>query len=537
MRLAERSAHGSVAKQAGAFSVMRPIGDTDQPRPPWLFAFVAAALPLHSFAEAEGGGISLQQVKSSGRHSSDKNNVRQAADKCKTTPKEEGAGQSWPKLALAGIGSIIGAGFFLASGLSIRQAGPSVVVGYVLAGIAAYIVFAALAEMMVRDERPGSFRTYARQAFGDSAGFMTGWMYWISGVLIMSSEIAALSTFARFWLPGAPLWLLSFGFLVVGLGINLIGVRSFDSIEGLFAVVKIAALAGVIGFGVVACFAGTPKADASETLARLSLAGPGWFPNGFAGWWTSLIYILFSFGGVAIMGMLSLDIKRKRNIPKAGGSMMASLTVIYTVSLLAVLLLVSYRDVGSETSPFVTALSVFDIPYLDSIMNAVLIVAAFSTMAGALYGIAKVMVSLSRDGEAPHALAHLSKKRGMPVRSLLLSAAGVAVSILVSIALPDAIYEYVTTAAGVVLLLNWCAILASHIKLRKRDDGSRSGTYRMKGTPYISYATIGLVVFAVAGGLFEPRERVGVLASLGLVAVLGGAYFLRGKARRAANRQ
>lgn len=72
----------------------------------------------------------------------------------------------WWQLSLIGIGSIIGAGFFLGTGLSIKIAGPSVIIGYLIAGIAAFFTFAALAEMTVNDPQEGSFRTYAQKAFG-----------------------------------------------------------------------------------------------------------------------------------------------------------------------------------------------------------------------------------------------------------------------------------------------------------------------------------------------------------------------------------
>ncbi|MCZ2260817.1 amino acid permease, partial [Sporosarcina sp. G11-34] len=98
--------------------------------------------------------------------------------------KGEKVNLTWWQLSLIGIGSIIGTGFFLASGIAIQMTGPSVVLAFIIAGSATYIVFEALAKMSSKDPQKGSFRTYAKKAYGRWAGFSSGWVYWSSGMLI-----------------------------------------------------------------------------------------------------------------------------------------------------------------------------------------------------------------------------------------------------------------------------------------------------------------------------------------------------------------
>ena len=164
--------------------------------------------------------------------------VKQMVNDSKKHEREKGntKGIEWWQLSLIGIGSIIGAGFLLGTGLSIKTAGTSMIFAYLLGGIIAFLAFSALAEMSVHDPQPGSFRTYARLAFGERIGFVSGWMYWISGVLIMSSEVTALSIFTQYWFHHVPLWIFAIIYSVLGLGINLLGMRNFGKIETLFAV-------------------------------------------------------------------------------------------------------------------------------------------------------------------------------------------------------------------------------------------------------------------------------------------------------------
>jgi L-asparagine transporter-like permease len=87
-------------------------------------------------------------------------------------------------------------------------------------------------------------------------------------------------------------------------------------------------------------------------------------------------------------------------------------------------------------SPFVTVMQVVGIPYADSILNFIVIVAALSAMNSQLYVSTRMMFSLSRAGQAPKALGKV-KKNGAPVNALLLSAGGVAVATLVYISNPE----------------------------------------------------------------------------------------------------
>ena len=135
--------------------------------------------------------------------------------------------------------------------MAISLTGPSVILAFLIAGFISYLAFTALAEMKINDPETGSFRDYARKAFGDNIGFISGWIFWIAGVLIMSSEVTALSVFSRYWFPQIPLWAFSIIYSCLGLGINLLGVKDFGEIESFFAIVKITAIASFIIFGIL----------------------------------------------------------------------------------------------------------------------------------------------------------------------------------------------------------------------------------------------------------------------------------------------
>lgn len=441
----------------------------------------------------------------------------------KKEQKARGKGDSitWRQLTLIGIGSVIGAGFFLGTGISISITGPAVLIGYLIAGIAAFLAFSALSEMTVNDPQEGSFRTYARKAFGHRGGFISGWMYWMAGVLIMSSEITALSTFTRYWFHNIPLWIFAGIYSALGLGINLLGVKDFGKIESLFAIIKTSTLAIFILFGLAVLFGWISPADAVHGTNHHLFQNGNWFPHGFSGFWTALLFVFFSFGGIAVVGVTSNELQSKKDVPKAGIAMIVALVGLYILSLFFVLNIASWTHINHSESPFVTALSSFKFPYIDSIFNIIVISASFSTMVGALFSITSVMVSLAGDGDAPDVFTKRSNG-DVPVYALMLSAAGLVITVVLSFLLPKSVYEYLTAAAGVMLLLNWVWILLSQIK--NRPHYKENTHFKLPLYPYSSYLGIFLVAFAISGAFFKTKELIGLIIAVCIVAVIYAIY-------------
>lgn len=437
--------------------------------------------------------------------------IHQVVDYQKEANISKGAPKDlhWWQLSLIGVGSIIGAGFFLGTGVSISLAGPSILLGYLLGGLIAGLVFGALAEMSVQDPQPGSFRVYATKAFGRRIGFLSGWLYWIAGILIVSSEVTALAVFTRFWLPHVPLWIFSGIYTLLGLLINLAGAKNFGRIESFFGIVKMSLLVSFILFGAVILLGIEPQ----KTLSLTSfLAQWHWSVTGPIGLWSSLVLVLFSYGGIEVVGIASTELRNKTDTPKAGAGVIISLTLLYVIGLYFVLTMTPWIAISVKASPFVTALSSFNIPYINSAMNLIIISAAFSTMVGALFAMSNILTSLSNEGLAP---AALTKKNltGAPAISLLASTACIGVFIMLGYFLPHNVYEYLSTAAGVALIINWIIILSSHISLGRKSDRTKQA-FGMWAFPYTSYLGIFLIIFVLVGSSFRHAQRLGLIISL-----------------------
>lgn len=435
----------------------------------------------------------------------------------------KGEGISWQQLTLIGLGSVIGAGFFLGTGLSISISGPSVLIGYFIAGIAAFLAFASLSEMTVNDPQEGSFRVYARKAFGHRGGFVSGWMYWTAGVLIMSSEVTALSTFSRYWFHNIPLWVFASIYSVLGLGINLLGVKNFGKIESLFAIIKSTTLVIFILFGIFTALGWLFPSISPSSAGGGFPNHVNWFPHGFKGFWTGLLFVSFSFGGIAVVGIASNELRKKSEVPKACTSLLISLVGLYVLALFFVLKMVSWTKMNQSESPFIMALSFFHIPYMGSLFNAIVISASFSTMVGALFSITTVLLSLSNDGDAPK-IFERKASNDVPIYALAMSGAALSATVFLSFLLPKTVYEYLTSAAGVMLLLVWILILLSQVKLRPHHADQHH--FKVPFHPYSSYFGMLIIVFAISGAFLQTKERIGIYVAAAIVAAIYLAYLI-----------
>ncbi|MEG0260375.1 MAG: amino acid permease [Lysinibacillus sp.] len=422
----------------------------------------------------------------------------------------------WWQLSLLGVGCTIGTGFFLGSSVAIQKSGPAVLIAFLLAASGTYIVYDALVKMSVDNPDKGSFRSYAKKAFGKWAGFSNGWVYLISVILIAGSQLMALGIFTQFWFPEIPLWSGTSIFAVLGLFVILTGIKGFEKIQNVFGVMKVAAIVMFIIVAVVILSRGmnSQPSDANTLVDTYQ----NFFVEGYRGIWLALLYAFYAYGGIEVMGLLVIDLKDPKQAPKAGKIMILGLTIIYVLSIALALALVSWKNFELQESPFITALESFQLPYVTDIFNGVLIIAGFSTMVGSLYAVLTILISLAEDHDAPAFLAKTGKMK-VPLPAFLFIAGGLLITIIIGFVVPEKIFEYMITAAGLMLLYNWFFILVTYLKLMKVSTWDRVKTI------------IGmlLIVISVSGTLGEKTSRIGFYVSLFCVVMIGIATIIQMK--------
>lgn len=420
---------------------------------------------------------------------------------------------TWWQLALLGMGFTTGTGFFLGTGLAIEQSGFSVILLFVLAAVGVYCVYSALAGMIAQEVMEGSFRSYSKKAFGHWAGFSHGWIYWASEILILGSQLTALGLFVQFWFPNMQLWLLAAIFAVLGVGVVLLGTKGFESTENILAVVKVSAIFLFIIMAFL-IFSGVFGGDIAHM--HWPTQANHYLSHGYMGLWTGLVFVFFAFAGIEVMGVMAVELKNPKDAPKAGRLMVPVVSALFIASLAIVLLMAPFESFTAEESPFVTAL--LDLGYFNvsvAVFNSILILAGFSSLVASLYSVTRMVYMIAKEGDAPK-FFNQEGKRKIPYHALFLTIGGMVVSIVTALLLPKEVYEYVTTAGGLMLLYTWLMMIFSAWKLLKMS---------LWGHIKCIIATI-LILAAVTGTLFESSTRPGLYVSLGLLVVIFTTAFL-----------
>ena len=432
----------------------------------------------------------------------------------KKSKGSEDGNLSWWQLSLIGVGCTIGTGFFLGSAIGIKITGPSIVFSFILAAIGTYIVYSLLAKMTAQDPQDGSFCYYANKAYGRWAGFSCGWNYWSSNILIMGSQLTALSILSRFWFPNVPLWLFAAGYAVLSIIVVLTGNKGFDKVENVLAIIKTAAIVMFIILAAAAVF-GWLHGDVNH--AGFPKSTNELFPEGLKGFWSSLIYAFYAYGGIEVIGLMAMRLKKKEDAPKAGIIMLMVLVVIYVLSLGLAVYMAAHGAFNEKESPFVTALAQYHFAFFPHVFNAAIILAGFSTMTASLFGVTTLLVTLADGGDAPALFSKKLKKfKELPVHSLGLATIGLIASIVTALLLPGKIYEYITTAAGILILFNWAFIILSALRILEIKIWGK----------LLAFIGLALILAAISGTLMEKSIRMGFFVSLLFVVIIGLVAFV-----------
>ena len=372
------------------------------------------------------------------------------------------------------IGGAIGTGLFLGSSLAVRVAGPGVIFSYLIGAAIALLFMGALSEMAVAHPTAGSFGVYAELYLNPWAGFTVRYTYWFAQCVAIGGEATAIAIYCQWWFPNTPKWLWILAFSIALLYVNARSVGSFGSFEYWFAMIKVVAIVLFIVFG-VALLAGIGPWRAIG-FANYTAHG-GFLPTGFHGVWIAMVFVIFSYIGTEMISVTAGEAKDPATaVPRAMHAMVGRLILFYLGAIAVLIGIVPWNQIqpGADitASPFVKVFQLIGVPAAAHVVNFVVITAAASSMNCNLYLVSRMMFSLARGGYAPSAFGRVSSK-GTPVAALIVSAAGLALALLVALISPDRAFVYLFGVSLFGGLYAWLIIFITHLAFRRKWTGPR----------------------------------------------------------------
>ncbi|MFD4291925.1 amino acid permease [Rhodococcus sp. NPDC058532] len=434
-------------------------------------------------------------------------------------------------LTMMGLGSAIGAGLFLGTGVGIAKAGPAVLVSYVIAGIIVIAVMRMLGEMGAAIPASGSFSHYARIGIGEWAGFTLGWLYWFMLIMVLGAEITGASAIVHGWLPSIPQWVVALVFVTFFAVVNLSKVRNFGEFEFWFAAMKVTVIIAFLVIGVLLVFGLLPDTD---PVGATNLFGEGGFmPNGIAGISAGLLVVAFAFGGIEIVTIAAAESKDpERSIATAVRSVVWRISVFYLGSIAIMVLVLPWNSEQLQSGPFVAVLNEANLPYVSGFMELVVVVALLSAFNANVYGTSRMAFSLARDGDGPAALTKLSPT-GVPTNAVLVSVFFGFVSVLLNWLLPDSLLSILLNAVGAALLVVWIFIVVAQLRLRRRIEAEGRLTVKMWGFPYLSWLTLTALGGLILLMLTDTDARKQLISTAILTLIIAGLSVLNARRRKA----
>ncbi len=425
----------------------------------------------------------------------------------------------------------MGTGLFLGSASVIKSAGPAVILGYAIAGFIAFLIMRQLGEMVVEEPVAGSFSHFAYKYWGNFAGFASGWNYWVLYVLVAMAELSAVGKYIQFWWPDFPTWASAAIFFVLINAVNLTNVKVFGEMEFWFAIIKVIAVIAMILFGGWLLFSGTGGPQA--TVRNLWEQG-GFMPNGLGGLVMVMAIIMFSFGGLELVGITAAEADNpETTIPKATNQVLWRILIFYIGSLAVLLSLMPWTRVTAETSPFVFIFHELGDAMVANALNVVILTAALSVYNSCVYCNSRMLFGLAQQGNAPKALLNVDR-RGVPVMSILVSAVATALCVLLNFLMPAEAFGLLMSLVVSALVINWAMISLAHLKFRKKKN-QQGVTTRFKAVLYPLGNWICLVF--LAGILVLMAMTPGMAISVWLIPVwlivLAIGYFVKNKTQKA----
>jgi len=408
-------------------------------------------------------------------------------------------------LTMVSIGSVIGSGIFLTPAL-IAGALPSpgwILTVWVLGGVLALTGALSYSELSGMMPRAGGLYVFLTETYGSLVGFLYGWVCFL--VVNTGSYAALAMAFATYFGYFVPLSdtgvkVTAIIGIVLLTALNIRGAKAGAIFSDLFTVLKVIGILGLIVIGLGWGGAGSwdePSPDAAS------------FPGGLSGALAvAMVGVIFSCGGWQHSTFMAGEAqKARRNVPLAMVIAAISITVIYLLTNIAYLMLMTPAEIAGSERVAADAVERVIGPVAGGLIALAIFISTFGTTGIYTLTSPRIYFAMARDGIFFKRIAEVHPEYNTPVFAILSQSIWAIVLILFWGTFENLI-SYVVFSDAIFFSLAAAAVLV----LRRRAPGAERPVKTL-GYPVTPLIFVGINAWFVVRIVGEkPLESLAGLA-------------------------
>ena len=414
------------------------------------------------------------------------------------------------------VGGIVGTGIFAIPG-AIAPYGWLSLPAFAVVALGSLALAQCFAELSRRTRVSGGPYVYAREGFGDFAGFLGAWTYWIQGWTGHATIAAAAAGYleALTGASGGRVTTLALALAVVWTAVvlNLVGTRSVGAVAVATTVLKVAAIVVIAVICLTAFHAGhlgSVRPHHGDALAAL--------PSACA----VLLFAFLGMEGATVAGDRVRDPQRTLPVAVLGG--VAAVAVLYLLATVGVQGAVGQARLSGSSAPFATAITaVLGGTWPARAVAAVAVISALGALTSFNLINAEMVAGAGRDSYFPRAFARRRGRARVPVPALVLNGA-LASALLILDAAGNALSLFTTLALLSTFVYVFGYVLAVSAQLAHAVRTRRAAAGPSAWQIVVAVAAVAFSIW-MAGATGAPAVRDGtvlILVGIPLYAVARG---------------
>ena len=316
---------------------------------------------------------------------------------------------------IIGLGSMVGAGIFVALTPAAAAAGSWLLVGLALAGVVAYCNAMSSAWLAARYPQSGGTYVYGRERLGEFWGYLAGWSF----VVGKTASCAAMALTVGFYVWPAYAHAVAVAAVVALTAVNYRGIQKSALLTRIIVAVVLAVLAAVV---VIAATSGRVDTENlrlgdGSVFGVLQAAG----------------LLFFAFAGYARIATLGEEVRDPaRTIPRAIPVALGLALVVYVAVAVTVLAVLGPDRLATAAAPLADAVRAAGAGGFEPVVRIGAAVAALGSLLSLILGVSRTTLAMARDHHLPAGLAVVHSRFGVPHRAEV--AVGVVVALLAAVA-------------------------------------------------------------------------------------------------------